>query len=253
MLQSILLAKIKSAVKPIYRRFVPLNALHPMRPLRKSSATLYLHGTGIEIGALHLPLDVPRRAKVRYVDRMPADQLRHQYPELKEYSLVDVDIIDDGEHLPSLPAESQDFIVANHMIEHCQNPIASIESWLRVLKSDGILYMAVPDKRYTFDTERDITSLEHLMRDYTEGPQWSRAMHFKEAAADKNKTPQEVEARAAELQQQDYSIHFHVWTQTEFLEMLLHCREALSFPFDIELFQKNGIEYIVVLRKNTSR
>jgi predicted SAM-dependent methyltransferase len=238
--------RIKSAIRPIYRYFFPIN------PLRNRTAAFYLRGNGIEIGGLYFPLKMPRQAQVCYVDHLSVEQLRQQYPELNEYPLVNVDIIDDGELFPSIPAESQDFVVANHMIEHCQNPIASIESWLRVLKPGGILFIAVPDKRYTFDADRDITSLEHLVRDYTEGPQWSRAMHFKEAAFEKDKTPQEIEARAAELQEQDYSIHFHVWTQAEFLKLLLHCRSGLSFPFDIELFQKNGIEFIVVLRKNAN-
>ncbi|HEX8237201.1 MAG TPA: methyltransferase domain-containing protein [Abditibacteriaceae bacterium] len=234
---------IKNAIRPLYRRFVSIN------PVRREVAARYLNGNGIEIGALHFPLEVPRSAHVRYLDRMTVAQLRQQYPELQDVALVDVDIVDDGEFLPSMPATSQDFVVANHMIEHCQNPIASIENWLRVLKPGGILYMAVPDKRYTFDVDRDITSLEHLVRDYREGPAWSRATHFKEAASQENKTLQQIEAYAAELQQQDYSIHFHVWTQAEILELLIYCRNKLSFPFDIELFQKNGIEFIVVLRK----
>ena len=86
-------------------------------------AATFLRGTGIEIGALHEPLIVPRRVTVRYVDRMRSPQLRHQYPELSRADLVDVDIVDDGELLATIPDGSQDFVVANHFIEHCQDPI----------------------------------------------------------------------------------------------------------------------------------
>jgi SAM-dependent methyltransferase len=139
------------------------------------------------------------------------------------------------------------------MIEHCQSPIESIENWLRVLKPGGVLFMAVPDKRYTFDVHRAITPLGHVVRDYREGPQWSRSMHFREVVSgdansnDTSRSEDEIAAAAQRLSDDDYSIHFHVWTQAEFLQLLLYCRHDLCFGFDIELFQKNGIEFIIVL------
>jgi predicted SAM-dependent methyltransferase len=69
---------------------------------------------------------------------MSASQLKQTYPELGDYGLVEVDIVDDGENLSSVLDASVDFIIANHMIEHCQNPIFAIENWLRVLKLGGI-------------------------------------------------------------------------------------------------------------------
>ena len=112
--------------------------------------------------------------------------------------------------------------------------------------------MAVPDKRYTFDCDRPVTALEHLIRDYQEGAEWSRAGHFEEYArlVDKVAEP-DVLTRAQSLADIDYSIHFHVWTQTEFLELLLYCRSKLHLPIEIELLQKNKAhqEFIVILSK----
>jgi hypothetical protein len=52
---------------------------------------LYIEGKGIEIGALYNPMKVnARKAKVCYVDRMKVEDLRKQYPELKDYDLVPV-------------------------------------------------------------------------------------------------------------------------------------------------------------------
>ncbi len=221
--------------------------------LRKQIASRYLAGNGVEIGALHSPLEVPSGLTVRYVDRMPTSQLRQQYPELSESNLVEVDIVDDGETLVSTSDGSLDFIIANHMIEHCQNPIFTIENWLRVLKPGGVLYMAVPDKRYTFDCDRPVTSLEHLIQDYTEGPEWSMKSHFEEWVHLVGKIPEnDVAAHAKSLVDLNYSIHFHVWTQVEFLELLLYCQNNLSFPMEIELLQKHGMEFIVVLSKTTA-
>lgn len=206
--------------------------------LRRQIASRYLSGSGIEIGALHSPLEIPANATVRYVDRMTVADLRKQYRELAEYELVEVDIIDDGEILLSIADASVDFVIANHMIEHCQNPIGTIEQHLRVLKPGGILYMAVPDKRYTFDCDRPVTSLEHLIRD-AEEPESSMRSHFEEWNRLVNKVPEEqVAASTQHLIDINYSIHFHVWTQAEFLELLFYCRNNLSFTFEIELLQK---------------
>ena len=46
-----------------------------------------------------------------------------------------------------------------------------------------------------------------------------------------------------------YSIHFHVWTQSDLLELMLHCRILLG-SFEIEAVRRSGLENIVVLRKN---
>lgn len=239
---------LKSRLRPLYRRFRPLN------PARRNLARRYLRGRGIEIGALHFPLEMPRGAQVQYVDRMKTKELRCQYPELAHSALVEVTIVDDGETLGAMCDASQDFVVANHLIEHCQNPISSIENWLRVLRPGGILFCAVPDKRYTFDWPRQITPLEHVRRDYDEGPAWSRRKHFREAAEfngdGTRRSEEETERLSQRWEESDYSIHFHVWTQFEFFQMLCHCRQKLAMPFDIEAFQKNNIEFIVVLRKH---
>lgn len=213
-------------------------------------ASQYLFGKGIEIGGLHSPLKVPANAKVSYVDRMSVSDLKKHYSNFDENELVKVDIVDDGEFLSTIPDASVDFVIANHMIEHCENPIVTIENYLRVLKLGGIIYMAVPDKRYTFDNKRPVTSLEHLIRDYKEGPQWSRRAHFEEwvRLAEKTHT-NEVEKRIQQLLAMDYSIHFHVWTQESFLEFLLYCHQQPRLKFEIELVQKSCNEFITILRK----
>src|SRR6476469_2750674 len=218
---------------------------------RELIADNYLSGTGIEVGALNHPLSVPSTAQVKYVDRMSVPDLRTHYPELNSVNLVEVDIIDNGESLTTIAEASQDFVIANHFIEHCQNPIASLASMVRVLKVGGVLYLAIPDKRYTFDRDRQVTPVEHILRDYEEGPEWSRRQHFEEWTRIVNKVQDDAEAEAqiTHLMAIDYSIHYHVWTQTEFLELLLAVKKTLNFGFELELFCKNGDEMIVILRK----
>jgi len=227
---------------------------------RREFAERFLAGQGLEIGALHLPLRTPSRARVRYVDRMSVEDLRNEYAELAEWDLTPVDVIDNGELLATIPEASQDFIVANHFLEHCEDPIRTIETHLGKLKPGGVLFYAVPDKRYTFDSRRPLTPLDHMVADHEHGAERSRSEHYEEwarlvidgeaPAGTEGAALEEWKARRAEeLERDAYSIHMHVWTQAEFLALILHCRERFEDAFDIEASARQGIEFIVVLRK----
>ena len=164
---------------------------------------------------------------MRYVDRMPVTLLRRHYPELDELPLVEIDIGDDGERLETVEPRSQDFVIANHLLEHTEDPISTIGNWLRVLRPGGVIYLAVPDKRYTFDIEREPTPVEHMIRDYEEGPEGSRRQHFEEWARHVEGVSEDrVSERADILEQIDYSIHTHVFTERTLLELLMACDRA---------------------------
>lgn len=227
---------------------------------RREFAERFLAGEGLEIGALHQPLRTPARANVRYVDRMSVEDLRTEYPELEEWDLTPVDVIDNGELLSTIPEASQDFIVANHFLEHCEDPIRTIETHLGKLRPGGVLFYAVPDKRYTFDSRRPPTPLEHIVADHEQGAERSRAEHYDEwarlvvdteapAGAEGAAFEEWAARRARELEKDAYSIHMHVWTQAEFLKLILHCRDRFEEAFDIEAAARQAIEFIVVLRK----
>jgi predicted SAM-dependent methyltransferase len=241
-----------TALRRAGARFIPLD--------REFIAHKFLHGQGLEIGALHNPLRLPPRATVQYVDRMSVAQLRQHYPELTAFKLVEVDILDDGERLGCVPDLSQDFVIANHVLEHCENPLLALHNLLRVLKVAGVLYLTVPDKRYIFDHNRPVTPLEHLIRDFEQGPAWSRRAHFteftaalKEEAASNPEFSRwnvaDVEEHARHLEEINYSIHYHVWTQRELLQLLMALPDLIGAAFEIELFYRHGPECIAVLRK----
>jgi SAM-dependent methyltransferase len=227
---------------------LPRNLQH--RATRRRIARKYLRGSGLEIGALHRPLRLPTGATARYVDRMDCDGLREHYPELSKEALVNVDIIDDGETLGTQPDSSADFIIANHFIEHTEDPLGTLSNHLRVLRPGGILYLAVPDRRRTFDSDRPPTPLEHVIQDHREGPAWSRVNHLDEWARLVDKVPvAEIPARVRALEQSAYSIHFHVWSPAEFTILLEHARHN-GPPFEIEKLQKNVHEFIAILRRS---
>jgi SAM-dependent methyltransferase len=229
-------------------RLVPAPSV--IRVARRRLARRYLAGEGIEIGALHNPLELPPGASVRYVDRMPVTQLREHYPELAGEELVAVDVIDDGETLASLADESVDFVVANHFLEHCEDPIAALLSMFRVLRPGGVLYLAVPDKRLTFDRNRELTPLRHLVDDHRNGAEASRRGHYEDWARHVDEVAEErVAAHADALLERGYSIHFHVWTATEVQELLALVRDDYGAEHELEEFVRNGHENVFVLRK----
>lgn len=221
-----------------------------LRDKRYFAAVTYLKGSGIEIGALHRPLVVPAGIEVKYLDRYNVEDLRKHYPELAELPLVEVDIVDDGETMKTVEKESQDFVIANHFIEHCQDPISTIKNMLRVIKPGGIIYMAIPDKRYTFDKKRPLTPFNHVLTDHEKGPEKSKRQHFEEWVSLVKDVPSaEVDTEAQKLIDEDYSIHFHVWDQANMRDFFAQLQQTAQLPIEIEMMIQNNEEVIFILRK----
>lgn len=223
-------------------------------------AKKYLRGSGIEIGALHNPLRVSRGITVSYVDRLTRGELLVEYPEMREFHdrFVDVDVVDDGETLSRFADSSLDFIIANHMLEHCENPLGTLRNHLLKLRAGGVLYYAVPDKTRCFDVDRPLTSFEHLERDDQEGPGNSREAHYLEFVRCTTKhtwMSREIsddvdQAReAARLMTSHYSIHFHVWDTASFSEFLTRARAYLNRCFEVKCVVRNSNEIVAVLQK----
>lgn len=217
---------------------------------RRRVAVTWLSGNGIEIGALNSPLPVPTAVRVTYLDRMNNKELLCQYPELSEKLLVPVDLVDDGETLPTIADGSQDFIIANHLLEHCENPIGALKAWLRVLKTGGIAYIAVPDKRFTFDFRRKTTDWAHVYRDYRMGPERPRKLHYMDWVKNIMELDDgDADAACAHIEQMRHSIHFHTWSGKSLRDYFISCRKILGFPFSMQEFIRNGSEVIIILKK----
>lgn len=208
---------------------------HSVNAEKRRRAARWLTGSGIEIGAHHNPLPVPPTAHVQYVDRMRSDDLRRHYPELASQSLAAVTIIGDAHDLSAISDGSVDFVIANHLVEHLDNPIRGLKETTRVLRFGGILYIALPEPRMSFDRFRELTPVDHVIAEYRNGPNATREEHFRdwvhnvEAHVDGLPTlnADGKAARVRELMDLDYSIHFHVWRPDTFLDFLVTaCREA---------------------------
>jgi SAM-dependent methyltransferase len=227
---------------------------HLLASKRDYLAHRYLSGDGIEIGALHRPLPLPPGCTVRYVDRFREGELREHYPELANEPLAPVTVLDDGETLSSVADSSVDFVVANHFVEHCEDPIRALTTFCRVTRPHGTIFIAIPDKRVTFDRLREETTLAHVLADHERGPQHSRAAHFEEWAkyvenVDGDLSPERVEELRLDRLQRNYSIHFHAWSPLGFLELLSHVLRNEVEGVELVETALSGDEFLTVLRQ----
>lgn len=250
-------------------------ALAPCVPqnVREAVAFDYLRGHGLEIGAFASPLKVPAEAHVTYLDRFDPEKLEREFHVagltpadfgFDAATLVPPDIVDDGESMAKVGDLTQDFVIANHVLEHFENPVKGFKNMLRTLKHGGILYLALPEMEHSFDRIRTPTPFEHVWRDYTDGPAWSRPMAYAEFAkvfvdngmakglfaqksgADRSAFEDYV---ADELAQANFNIHFHAWRMVDMIDMFVQLKSKLNIGFDIELIRANGDEVIFVFRK----
>ncbi len=241
--------------------------------VRQFISEAFLHGDGIEIGAFASPLWVSSQAHVRYVDKYELEQLDASF-KIAGLTLADFgtdistvirpDIVDDGECLAKVGDLSQDFVIANHVLEHFEDPIKGFKNMLRVLKHGGLLYLSLPEMRHSFDRTRSPTPFDHLLQDYEQGPQGSRKTAYREFATifaahgiDKGLFPKRHGADlekfeidlATELDQADFSIHFHAWTMDGMLDMFLKTKETCDLSFETRLVVKNHDEVVFIFEK----
>jgi SAM-dependent methyltransferase len=221
--------------------------------LREDLARRYLVGDGIEIGPGMLPLRVPAGVRIRYVDNLDRAALIAKAGGdflgrgIDLAAIPATDVIDDAQTLRTFPDDSVDFIIANHVLEHLEDPIGALKSLVRVTRRDGIIFLTLPDARHSFDHLRERTTVEHLLRDHNEGTQTSRDHHYAEwATYIEGIGPEGVLARAAEYAAADAHHHFHVWELQGFLALL----EAVNLDCQLVHAQMNQREFATILRKS---
>jgi SAM-dependent methyltransferase len=255
---------------------VPVNKISlndSMAVVRKAISDSFIAGCGVEIGAFASPLPVPSSAQVKYVDKYNLEELDASHKvmglSLSDFgvdlaNVVRPDIVDDGECLSKIGDFSQDFVIANHVLEHFEDPIKGFKNMLRILRHGGVLYVSLPEMRHSFDCTRTETSYEHIKRDYEGGPGWSRDFAYADFAKifaangmDKGLFPRRSGEDLAtfesdiarELNAANYSIHFHAWTMDGMIEMFQMIKKDYGIAFETRVILKNKEEVIFVFEK----
>jgi SAM-dependent methyltransferase len=142
---------------------------------RKSKLTKHispLNQDGLEIGPLCWPIvrKDESNGRIQYVDFSTAEESRKKYkndPNVNINDIVETDLLWGKQTLPELAnGRLFDYVIASHVIEHVPDMLGWMREIASVLKDNGILSLAIPDKRYTFDYKRDLTSFANLMESY---------------------------------------------------------------------------------------
>lgn len=94
-----------------------------------------------------------------------------------------------------------------------------------------------------------MTTLEHLWRDFEQGPQDSYEEHLREWTRFIIKPDESsFDESVVGLKESGYSIHFHVW-DFDSMQTMLQSLQARDWPLKLETLERNGDENIFVLRK----
>jgi len=202
----------------------------------------YLKGIGIEIGAHQNPI---KGIKPIYVDRFK------NFAGLKD--AISPDFYGDACNLPFF-SNSLDYVASSHVIEHVPNPVSAFVEWYRVLRPGGIIYMVVPDKRYTFDHPRDLTTCEHLMSDFENNTTDSDPTHIDDQIDNVDwsmwvphvpaeQVPSQKELMKSSLHQivnsgGDINIHFHVFDPSSVIELILILKTYPKTKFNWRILEK---------------
>jgi SAM-dependent methyltransferase len=204
-----------------------------------------LVGEGIEIGPGHSPFPVPAGVKVSYVDRWEPTENSSLFPELGDpqtFPKPDIPVNLDRDRLSAVPDESQDFVIASHIIEHLANPLAMLMEIHRVLRPGGFLILLLPDRHRTFDRERAPTPLAHLVDEYRRDIREVDDAHIvdfiigclKSTGDDRDTNLLVFEPSSEEIDlHRRRSVHAHVWDMSEFEDVLAFAAAELKVCFDV--------------------
>jgi len=132
---------------------------------------------GLEIGALTSPVvqnkDINGGGKVFYLDHLSSEELKLKYKSDKSINVDDIVSVDyvcsDGDLLQVLDKNNFDYVIGSHIIEHVPNMIKFLSDVFEVLRPGGICFLVIPDKRFTFDYKRPLTTFGELLEAYFSG------------------------------------------------------------------------------------
>jgi len=123
-------------------------------------------------------------------------------------------------------SDTYDCLIASHCLEHIANPIRALLEWKRVLRPNGLMLLILPNRDFTFDWRRDITTLEHMRKDYELGTPESDLTHLEEILSlhDRSRDPgagTEGHFRQRCLENLRFrAMHHHVFSPQTTIEIL---------------------------------
>jgi Methyltransferase domain len=226
---------------------------------------------GLEIGALDLPMIEPHEGRCDFADFHSTEEIKQmatRYPGTNPDFVPHVQYVVSGGY-DAVPRD-YDWIAAANVIEH----VPDLIGWLRIiadhLKVGGILFLALPDKTYTFDVHRNVTTFPEAVAWHEarlNRPSFQQVFDFVYSFAtgtteydiwagkspplpDKNFAGAMKSARVAEML--SHEVHCSVFTPASFAALMQEMIDAGLIRFQIvsiEPAAPNTLEFSAVLRR----
>jgi SAM-dependent methyltransferase len=138
-------------------------------------AYYFCKGSGLEVGARNNPYQFGNKCKVVYADIADETVIENILqkgfkigPALSRHGYAKVDYVLKGPKygFEEIKNNFFDFVYSDNVLEHTPNPIFSLIEQLRITKVGGFVYAVIPNKEYTFDCNRETTSIDKLVAKY---------------------------------------------------------------------------------------
>ncbi|MFC2067704.1 class I SAM-dependent methyltransferase [Chloroflexota bacterium] len=125
---------------------------------KKEFTHKYIRGAGIVIGSSPPHLDVLANVFVDYVDAPASEKSSGGYSAAPKNRVNGKHILGRITKLTEASDESYDFIICSRLSGDLPNPIEAVSSWLRPLRTGGIIYLAIPDGGMPSETMSSLQS-----------------------------------------------------------------------------------------------
>lgn len=128
----------------------------------------------LEIGALNVPTLLPTECDARFLDWFSTEDLRARHENnsvVPPETIVPIDYVVADTQFADVVSEKFDLLIANHVIEHIPDLIGWFDQLAQLAEPDGYLFLAVPDRRYTFDYFRPEDDAVDIVRAHLDGLQ----------------------------------------------------------------------------------
>jgi hypothetical protein len=221
---------------------------------------------GLEVGPYNQPMVSRSEGDIKYLDYMTRAQLLDlKGPEHLQGDIPETDYIVSDNHYNCHVKEDFDYIIANHVAEHSPNFVRFFRDLADLIRPQGILFIALPDKKFTFDKFRSDTDLSHILYDFYKDVDEISMEHLLELELyyDLNFTGQEMrlsgrlnnERLKQVLSQKPHiGIHCHVFRSETLLSKVMYPLMYMGLiPFKLLKFvpakAEHGGEMIAVLQK----
>lgn len=232
------------------REAAELAAETEIQAVRRTLASVFIAGNGVELGAGSRPFPLPEGSVCQYGDLRDCAEL---------VAYFGTDSISAGERIDAqtmtgICDASLDFVICAHVIEHLFDPLGAIEAMLRRLVTGGVLLLVVPELTLTWDRQRPPTSLDHVIADSEDGGEGTRWQAYIEhcryvhpVLTGEVLSEERIHAEAAMAMASGMDLHVHAWRFSDFIRVTEYV--CAQFNCRVEAKVSSCNENLFVLRK----